>query len=138
MPAGRSHGARPYTDVDRPSLRPHARTFPLPWPRCGFTADCRPSSSKSPSNSRTAGRREFETVALSGGCFQNRILFESVAAQLRHLGLVVLTHAQAPANDGGLSLGQAAIAAALLLETRKSSEERTEQCVSAFPVASSR
>ena len=29
----------------------------------------------------------FETVALSGGCFQNRILFESVAAQLRHAGL---------------------------------------------------
>lgn len=84
------------------------------------------------------GTPQFETVALSGGCFQNRILFESVAAQLRHLGLVVLTHAQAPANDGGLSLGQAAIAAALLLETRKSSEERTEQCVSAFPVASSR
>lgn len=84
------------------------------------------------------GTPRFETVALSGGCFQNRILFESVAAQLRHLGLVVLTHAQAPANDGGLSLGQAAIAAALLLETRKSSEERTEQCVSAFPVASSR
>ena len=84
------------------------------------------------------GTPRFETVALSGGCFQNRILFESVAAQLRHLGLVVLTHAQAPANDGGLSLGQAAIAAALLLETRKSSEERAEQCVSAFPVASSR
>ena len=84
------------------------------------------------------GTPRFETVALSGGCFQNRILFESVAAQLRHLGLVVLTHAQAPANDGGLSLGQAAIAAALLLETRKSSEERTKQCVSAFPVASSR
>ena len=84
------------------------------------------------------GTPRFETVALSGGCFQNRILFESVAAQLRHLGLVVLTHAQAPANDGGLSLGQAAIAAALLLKMRKSSKERTEQCVSAFPVASSR
>ena len=58
----------------------------------------------------------FDTVALSGGCFQNRILFESVTAQLRQAGFVVLTPAEVPANDGGLSLGQAAIAAAQMLE----------------------
>jgi hydrogenase maturation protein HypF len=58
----------------------------------------------------------FDTVALSGGCFQNRILFESVTAQLRQAGFVVLTPVEVPANDGGLSLGQAAIAAAQMLE----------------------
>ena len=43
---------------------------------------------------RRARRRRdspFDTVALSGGCFQNRILFESVAAELRAAGFVVLT-----------------------------------------------
>jgi hydrogenase maturation protein HypF len=54
-------------------------------------------------------------VALSGGCFQNRILFERVAAGLREANLVVLSHSALPANDGGLSLGQAAVAAARIL-----------------------
>lgn len=58
---------------------------------------------------------QFDTVALSGGCFQNRLLFENVAAQLETAGFVVLSHAVVPANDGGLALGQAAIGAALLI-----------------------
>jgi len=77
----------------------------------------------------------FEVIALSGGCFQNRLLFESVAAQLRTAGFVVLTHAEVPANDAGLSLGQAAVGAARLL--RSWNNERTESCVSAFQAASS-
>jgi hydrogenase maturation protein HypF len=56
----------------------------------------------------------FDTVALSGGCFQNRILFEQTLAGLEARGFGVLTHTQVPANDGGLALGQAAIAAARL------------------------
>ena len=84
------------------------------------------------------GAREFEAVALSGGCFQNRILFESVAAQLRCNGLTVLAHAEVPANDGGLSLGQAAVAAALLLESRHGLKERTGQCASVSQGASSK
>ncbi len=71
---------------------------------------------------RAAGGSPFDTVALSGGCFQNRILFESVAAELRAAGFVVLTHADVPANDGGLALGQAAIGAARLLETARPQE----------------
>lgn len=53
---------------------------------------------------------EAEAVALSGGCFQNRLL---LAETLRALGDVpVLIHTKVPANDGGLALGQALIAAA--------------------------
>ena len=77
------------------------------------------------------------TVALSGGCFQNRILFESVTARLRDAGYAVLTHAAVPANDGGLALGQAAIGAARLLDGQKNRNERTGSCVSAFQAASS-
>jgi hydrogenase maturation protein HypF len=57
----------------------------------------------------------FDTVALSGGCFQNKLLFEETARRLREVGLTVLTHARVPPNDGGLALGQAAIAAARLV-----------------------
>lgn len=48
-------------------------------------------------------------VALSGGCFQNRLLVEQAVGELRRRGLEVLLHHQVPANDGGVSLGQAAI-----------------------------
>ena len=55
-------------------------------------------------------------IALSGGVFQNRILFERVLAGLQAKGFRVLTHSQVPCNDGGLALGQATIAAARLLK----------------------
>ena len=51
-------------------------------------------------------------MALSGGCFQNKPLLEQVKVRLEAAGVAVLIHAKVPANDGGLSLGQAAIAAA--------------------------
>ncbi|MCC7493539.1 MAG: carbamoyltransferase HypF [Fimbriimonadaceae bacterium] len=53
------------------------------------------------------------TVALSGGCFQNLLLLELLASQLQSKGLEVLVHRRVPPNDGGLSLGQAVVAAAL-------------------------
>ncbi|AGK57356.1 (NiFe) hydrogenase maturation protein HypF [Hyphomicrobium denitrificans 1NES1] len=59
-----------------------------------------------------AARHGVETVALSGGVFQNRILLGAVAQLLRDAGLLVLKPRRFPANDGGLSLGQAVIAAA--------------------------
>ncbi|MBK1700758.1 carbamoyltransferase HypF [Thiococcus pfennigii] len=64
---------------------------------------------------RLASRHGLAAAALSGGVFQNRRLLEAVAAGLREAGLRVLVHRQVPANDGGLSLGQAAVAAARLL-----------------------
>ncbi|WP_448268106.1 carbamoyltransferase HypF [Nostoc sp. DSM 114159] len=54
-------------------------------------------------------------VALTGGVFQNCILLKQVTKKLQTLGINVLTHSLVPANDGGLSLGQAVIAAAQLI-----------------------
>ena len=62
------------------------------------------------------GDARFDTVALSGGCFQNRVLFEEVVRRLEQENFTVLSHAQVPANDGGLALGQAAIGAARLID----------------------
>ena len=58
-------------------------------------------------------RHGLRTVALSGGVFQNLLLLEGVAARLEAAGFEVLTHSRVPCNDGGISLGQAVVAAAV-------------------------
>jgi hydrogenase maturation protein HypF len=61
-----------------------------------------------------ARRLGIAHVALTGGCFQNRLLLADVASALTAGGLEPLVHGRAPPNDGGLALGQAAIAVARL------------------------
>jgi hydrogenase maturation protein HypF len=61
---------------------------------------------------RIAAKHGATAVALSGGSFHNRLLLEGMVAALGRSGLEVLTHAAVPAGDGGIALGQAAVAAA--------------------------
>jgi hydrogenase maturation protein HypF len=57
-----------------------------------------------------SGDTGIKDIALSGGVFQNRFLLRKTVGMLKQSGFRVLTHRQVPANDGGISLGQAAIA----------------------------
>jgi hydrogenase maturation protein HypF len=57
-------------------------------------------------------RTGLGTVALSGGVFQNLLLLTTAVAGLEAAGFTVLTHSRVPCNDGGISLGQAVVAAA--------------------------
>ena len=59
-----------------------------------------------------------QRVALSGGVFQNGLLLSRVEHLLRERDLFVYTNHQVPANDGGISLGQALIAASQNREVR--------------------
>ena len=61
--------------------------------------------------STLARAHDVDVVALSGGVMQNKILLEGLYRRLSEAGLRPLLHHRVPANDGGLSLGQAAIAA---------------------------
>jgi hydrogenase maturation protein HypF len=61
---------------------------------------------------QVAAETGLRSVALSGGVFQNVVLLGGLVDRLSALGLDVLIHHQVPPNDGGISFGQAAIAAA--------------------------
>jgi len=63
---------------------------------------------------RIREERGLGDVVLTGGCFQNVRLIESAIQRLEGLGFAVYRHRVVPPNDGGISLGQAAVAATLL------------------------
>lgn len=68
-------------------------------------------------------------IALSGGAFQNALLLAELTRRLEAIGFAVLSPSRVPANDGGLSLGQAVVAAAQSI----ASTRKTTACASAFP-----
>ena len=55
----------------------------------------------------TAAACGGDTIVLSGGCFQNRLLTERAIARLRGLEKRVFINRRVPPGDGGLALGQA-------------------------------
>ena len=57
------------------------------------------------------GETGIQSVALSGGVFQNAFLFNGLKSALEKEKFVVYSHSKVPTNDGGISLGQAAVAA---------------------------
>ncbi|MES9968840.1 MAG: carbamoyltransferase HypF [Candidatus Thiodiazotropha sp.] len=59
-----------------------------------------------------AHHHQLDSIALTGGVFQNKHLFELVSDRLDEAGFRLLSQQRVPANDGGLALGQAAIGAA--------------------------
>jgi hydrogenase maturation protein HypF len=59
---------------------------------------------------RMRAELQLNRVCLSGGCFQNALLLAGCLESLRNDGFEVFSHREVPANDGGISLGQAAIA----------------------------
>jgi len=60
---------------------------------------------------RVAQQHAGLPVALSGGCFQNRLLTELTVARLKADGVKVYWHQRVPPNDGGIALGQVVAAA---------------------------
>jgi len=59
-----------------------------------------------------ARARAIGCVVLTGGCLQNRLLSERIAARIAAGGVEALRHRVLPPGDGGLAVGQATIAAA--------------------------
>jgi hydrogenase maturation protein HypF len=55
--------------------------------------------------------QKIDAIVLSGGVFQNELLLEDLKDELQDTSLQLWTNRAVPANDGGISLGQAAIAA---------------------------
>jgi hydrogenase maturation protein HypF len=68
-------------------------------------------------------RSGIEEVALSGGVWQNMVLLSRTVKLLRQSGFKIYIHRQVPTNDGGLSLGQAVIAARRLAHGQQASSQ---------------
>ena len=114
QPAGRAAGAA----VRGRARRPRAAARRRPTSAVACTPPSRRWSSTSAGACATA--EGLGVVALSGGVFQNRLLDRARARHaLEAAGFRVLTHALVPANDGGLSLGQAVVAGYTVLQAAR-------------------
>lgn len=60
---------------------------------------------------KICGEKGLDTVVLSGGVFQNELLLEDLKSLLERESLQIWTNQAVPPNDGGISLGQASLAA---------------------------
>jgi hydrogenase maturation protein HypF len=60
---------------------------------------------------RVRDKTKLDRVCLSGGCFLNALLLEAMTAELKQRSFDVYFHTEVPTGDGGISLGQAMIAA---------------------------
>jgi hydrogenase maturation protein HypF len=126
------------------------RTEPYPFPYAGDELDFRPLL-QSVIHDRLGGRpvaeiarafqrglaqglrdalmaichsRGLNTVVLSGGVFQNELLLEDLKDLLEADALEIWTNHAVPPNDGGISLGQAALAAFARFETVRSESDQ--------------
>lgn len=76
--------------------------------------------------SAVARRETLPAVALSGGCFQNRLLLRLATDALQSAGFRVLLHHETPPNDAGLSCGQLAVMAAGVSSTESRMEKSAD------------
>lgn len=103
----------PFTIDLRPSVRTLARALAAGAPPAGLAAAFHETvaAAVTAACARVRAAAGLDTVALSGGCFQNARLTTRCRSSLDAAGFHVLVHRRVPPNDGGLSLGQAAVAA---------------------------
>ena len=115
-PAGLAPGQRSRPELLELDWRPllAALLADLARGRPGATIAARFHNAMADAALSLARTADLELIVLTGGCFQNRLLTERVAERLRAGGFTPLLHRQVPANDGGLALGQVAVAAARL------------------------
>lgn len=109
-----------YTITDRAPLQiDFAPMFPdiladlaaaVPVPVVAHRFHCTVAGATSDACRRIAASSGLDRVVLSGGVFQNRLLSEMIYTALSDNGLQVYTHRLVPPNDGGIALGQAAVA----------------------------
>jgi hydrogenase maturation protein HypF len=107
-------------EVDRSRIDPapmlqalldgHARGVPVAVLAAGFHLGLARAAARLADT--LAGDEDLDTVALTGGVFQNVLLSDLLAAELGEAGLRVLVHEQLTPSDGAVSVGQAAVAAA--------------------------